>query len=156
MSQRVSCWGIAEVSTVSYSNSIKAYAGERPPMAKVLVIDDEPYARVLLDIHLRRRGYDVLLADDGWKGLQLYHQEHPDVILLDLDMPELDGVTVLKEIRAVDFKQPVIVLTGNNNPETEQQVRAIGVNEFVLKSSSMHFLENTLTHLFMSRKPKFG
>jgi len=47
-------------------------------------------------------------------------------------------------------------LTGNNNPETEQQVRAIGVNEFVLKSSSMHFLENTLTHLFMSRKPKFG
>jgi len=71
-------------------------------------------------------------------------------------MPELDGVTVLKEIRAVDFKQPVIVLTGNNNPETEQQVRAIGVNEFVLKSSSMHFLENTLTHLFMSRKPKFG
>jgi DNA-binding response OmpR family regulator len=78
-------------------------------MAKVLVIDDEPYARVLLDIHLRRQGYDVLLADDGWKGLQLYHQEHPDVILLDLDMPELDGVTVLKEIRAVDFKQPVIV-----------------------------------------------
>jgi CheY-like chemotaxis protein len=125
-------------------------------MAKVLVIDDEPYALVLIELHLRPRGHDVLVAGDGWRGLQLYRQEHPDVILLDLDMPELDGVTVLKEIRAVDFKQPVIVLTGNNNPETEQQVRAIGVNEFVLKSSSMHLLENTLTHLFMSRKPKFG
>jgi DNA-binding NarL/FixJ family response regulator len=62
----------------------------------------------------------------------------------------------LKEIRAVDFKQPVIVLTGNSNPETEQQVRAIGVNEFVLKSSSMHLLEDTLMHLFKGRKPKFG
>ena len=61
-------------------------------MAKVLVIDDEPEARVLLDIHLRHRGYDVILAGDGWKGLQLYRQEHPDVILLDLDMPELDVV----------------------------------------------------------------
>ena len=63
-------------------------------MAKVLVIDDEPEARVLLDIHLRHRGYDVLLAGDGWTGLQLFHQEHPDVILLDLNMPELDGVSL--------------------------------------------------------------
>jgi two-component system, OmpR family, response regulator VicR len=125
-------------------------------MAKVLVIDDEPYTRVLLDIHLRHRGYDVILAGDGGRGLQLYQQEHPDVILLDLDMPELDGVTVLKEIRAVDLKQPVIVLTGNSNPETEQQVRAIGVNEFVLKSASMHLLDDTLTQLFKGRKPKFG
>ena len=125
-------------------------------MAKVLVIDDEPEARVLLDIHLRHRGYDVILAGDGWDGRQLYHQEHPDVLKLDLNMPELDGVTILKKIRAVDLKQPVIILTADSNPETEQQVRAIGVNEFVLKSSSMHFLENTLTHLFMSRKPKFG
>jgi CheY-like chemotaxis protein len=125
-------------------------------MAKVLVIDDEPEARVLLDIHLRHRGYDVILAGDGWKGLQLYHQEHPDVILLDLNMPELDGVMILKEIRAVDLKQPVIVLTGDSNPETEQQVRAIGVSEFVLKSSSIHLLESTLRHLVTGRKPKFG
>ena len=125
-------------------------------MAKVLVIDDEPEARVLLDIHLRHRGYDVILAGDGWKGLQLYHQEHPDVILLDLNMPELDGVMILNEIRAVDLKQPVIVLTGDSNPETEQQVRAIGVSEFVLKSSSIHLLESTLRHLVTGRKPKFG
>jgi len=125
-------------------------------MAKVLVIDDEPEARVLLDIHLRHRGYDVILAGDGWKGLQLYHQEHPDVILLDLNMPELDGVTILKKIRAVDLKQPVIILTADSNPETEQQVRAIGVNEFVLKSASMHLLDDTLTQLFKGRKPKFG
>lgn len=125
-------------------------------MAKVLVIDDDAHARVLLDIHLSRRGYDVVLARDGWQGLQLYHQEHPDVIVLDLNMPELDGVTVLKKIRAVDLTQPVIVLTADGDPETEQQVRGIGVNEFIMKSSSMHLLEDTLTHLFVGRKPKFG
>ena len=125
-------------------------------MVKVLVIDDEPEARLLLDIHLRHRGYDVLLAGDGWKGLQLYQQEHPDVIVLDLNMPELDGVSVLKEIRAVDDKQPVIVMTADSNPKTEQQVRAMGVNEFVLKSASMQLLEETLVHLFVGRKPRFG
>jgi len=125
-------------------------------IVKVLVIDDEPGARVLLDIHLSHRGYDVILAGDGWKGLQLYHREHPDVILLDLNMPELDGVTVLKQIRRVDLKQPVIVLTADSNPETEQQVRALGVNEFVLKSCSMQLLEETLAHLFMGRTPEFG
>ena len=91
-------------------------------MPKVLVIDDEPEARVLLDIHLGHRGYNVVLAGDGWKGLQLYHQEHPNVVLLDLNMPKLDGVTVLKQIRAVDVKQPVTVMTADSNPETEQQV----------------------------------
>jgi len=125
-------------------------------MVKVLVIDDVPEARVLLDIYLSHRGYEVLLAGDGWKGLQLYHQEHPDVILLDLNMPELDGLTVLKEIRRADPKQPVIILTADSNPDTEQQVRALSVNEFVLKSSSMHLLEDSLGHLVMGRKPKFG
>ena len=125
-------------------------------MVKVLVIDDVPEARVLLDIYLSHRGYEVLLAGDGWKGLQLYHQEHPDAILLDLNMPELDGLTVLKEIRRADPKQPVIILTADSNPDTEQQVRALSVNEFVLKSSSMHLLEDSLGHLVMGRKPKFG
>src|SRR5580765_5492711 len=125
-------------------------------MAKILVIDDAQNVRALLGMRLRYQGHDVLFAENGWEGLQLYRQEHPDVILLDLNMPELDGVTVLKQIRSVDLKQPVIILTADSNPETEQQVRAIGVNEFVLKSSSMHLLEDTLTHLFMGRKPKFG
>ena len=116
-------------------------------MAKILVIDDEPEARVLLDIHLRHRGYDVILAGDGLKGLQLDHQEHPDVILLDLNMPELDGVTVLKQIRAVDLKQPVIILTGDTNPETERQVGALGVSEFILKGSSLHLLSDTLKRI---------
>jgi DNA-binding response OmpR family regulator len=116
-------------------------------MAKVLIIDDEPNVRTLLDMRLRHHGYDVLLADNGWKGLQLYNQEHPDVIVLDLKMPELDGVTVLKQIRSVDFKQPVIILTGDTTPETERQVRALGVSGFIIKGSSMKHLVDTLNSI---------
>lgn len=73
--------------------------------------------------------------------------EHPDVIVLDLRMPELDGITVLKEIRRVDRKQPVIILTGDTSPETEREVRALGVSEFIVKGSSLKLLEDTLTSL---------
>lgn len=120
---------------------------------KVLVMDDEPNVRTLLDMLLRRKGYDVMLADDGWTGLQLYRQEHPDFILLDLKMPELDGVTVLKKIRSVDLKQPVIVLTGATSPETERQVRALGVSEFIVKGFSLDVVEDTLERLLKTPPP---
>jgi len=116
-------------------------------MAKILVIDDEPSVLAFLDMILRHQGYDVLFADNGWKGLELYRQEHPDVIVLDLRMPELDGVTVLKEIRSVDLKQPVIIWTGDTTPSVEQQVRAIGVSEFIVKGSSIKLLLDSLKSL---------
>ena len=113
-------------------------------MAKILVIDDEPHVRALLDMRLRHQGYDVLFADSGWKGLQLYRHEHPDVIVLDLRMPGIDGVAVLEEIRRDDLKQPVIIFTGDTTPEAERQVRGLGVSEFIVKGSSMNVLVDTL------------
>ncbi|HSL05525.1 MAG TPA: response regulator [Nitrospiraceae bacterium] len=122
-------------------------------MAKILVIDDQSNVRTYLDTLLRLQGYDVVLADNGWRGLQLYRQEHPDVIVLDLNMPELDGITVLKQIRSVDLKQPVIIFTGESVPETEGQVRALGVSEFLVKGSSPHLLADTLKRLLKTPIP---
>ncbi len=122
-------------------------------MAKVLVIDDEPNIRTLLDILLRSQGYDVILADNGWDGLLLYRQEHPDVIVLDLKMPGLDGVTVLKQIRSADLIQQVIVLTGDSTPQAERQVRALGVSEFIIKGSSLHLLGRVLQRVLKTAAP---
>ena len=94
----------------------------------------------LLDTLLRRKGYDVVLADSGRKGLELFRREHPDVIVLDLKMPEMDGLTVLRQIRSLDPKKPVIILTGAGTTEAEQQVRALGVTEYVEKEFSLHLL----------------
>ena len=117
-------------------------------MAKILIIDDEANFLTLTNMQLKRLGYDVSLADNGWNGLELYRREHPDVILLDLKMPEMDGIEVLKQIRTVDNKQPVIVLTGDRSPQTEHQMRALGVNEFLVKDSSSRLLEDTVKRFF--------
>ena len=119
-------------------------------MAKILVIDDEQGIRNLLDTLLRRKGYDVILSANGQKGLELFRREQPDVIVLDLKMPGMDGLTVLQQIRSFDPKKPVIILTGAGTPETEQQVRALGVAEFVEKEFSLHRLGDALKRLLVT------
>jgi DNA-binding response OmpR family regulator len=125
-------------------------------MVKVLVIEDERNMRTFLDILLREEGYEVLLADNGWVGLESYRRDHPDVILLDLNMPVLDGMAVLKEIRRVDLQQPVIIMTGDANPETERRVRALGVSEFIVKGISLQALTDVLKRLLETPTPEIS
>ena len=122
-------------------------------MSKILVIDDEQGIRDLLDTLLSRKGYEVVLAESGRTGLELFRRERPDVVVLDLKMPEMDGITVLRQIRSVDFKQPVIVLTGAGTPEAERQVTALGVTEFVEKEFSLHRLGDALKRLLIHPEP---
>jgi len=116
-------------------------------MAKVLVIDDEQGIRSLLDTLLSRKGYDVVLADGGRRGLELFRRERPDVVVLDLNMPELDGIAVLQQLHSLNPAQPVIILTGAGTPEKEQWVHALGVSEFVEKEFSLHRLGDALKRL---------
>src|SRR5438067_13855703 len=79
------------------------------------------------------QGYDVVLAASGRKGVDLFRRERPDVVVLDLNMPEVGGIAVLQQIRSLKPNQPVIVLTGGGTPEKEQHVYTLGVHEFVEK-----------------------
>ena len=81
-----------------------------------------------------------------WNG-ERFTAGGPDVVVLDLKMPEMDGVTVLQQIRSLNFDQPVIILTGAATPEMEQQVRALGVTEFVEKEFSFHHLGDALNRV---------
>ena len=116
-------------------------------MAKILVIDDEPSIRDLLDTLLSRKGYDVILTDSGQKGLEVFRRARPDVVVLDLKMPGMDGLTVLQQVRSLNPTQPVIMLTGAGTPEAELQARALGVTEFVEKAFSLHLLGDSLKRL---------
>jgi DNA-binding response OmpR family regulator len=119
-------------------------------MAKILVIDDEHNFRTILEMVLRSHGYEVLLADSGTTGLSIYQREHPAVVVLDLKMPGMDGIAVFQEIRRANPKQPVIILSGDSSPETEREVRALGVSEFIVKGRSVHVLTDTLKRLLAS------
>ena len=109
-------------------------------MTKILVIDDDPGILDLLDTVLRRKGHEVVLAERGHKGVQLFQQERPHVTILDLKMPDMDGLAVLREIRTLDPHAPVIILTGFGTEERERQAREMGVTEFLKKGFSLHFL----------------
>ena len=122
-------------------------------MTKILVIDDEQGIRNLLDTLLRRKGYDVVLAESGRQGLELFRRERPDVIVLDLKMPEMDGLTVLRQIKNLDPGKPVIILTGAGTAEAEKQVRTLGVTEYVEKEFSLHLLGDSLKRLLNNPDP---
>jgi CheY-like chemotaxis protein len=106
-------------------------------MAKILVIDDDRGIRHLLDTFLRHKGYEVILAESGETGLELFRQDHPDVIVLDLKMPDMDGLTVLSHIRSLSTQQPVIIFSGAYTPKMDQQIRALGITELVKKGGSL-------------------
>jgi len=115
-------------------------------MGRILVIDDEPGIRSLLSAILERKGFEVILADSGEKGLSLFRRERPDVTILDLKMPEMDGLAVLKALRAVNQEALVVIFTGAAS-EMEEEVRALGGVTFIRKEFSFHRLGDTLKRL---------
>ncbi len=109
-------------------------------MARILVIEDVTILLNLLDTVLRRKGHEVVLAERGRKGVELFQQERPHVTILDLTMPDMDGLAVLREIRTLDPHALVIILTGFGTEERARQARELGVTEFLPKGFSLHIL----------------
>jgi CheY-like chemotaxis protein len=109
-------------------------------MATILVVDDEEQIRAIFLAVLERKGHRVWLARDGAEALRLVKRERPDVILLDLVLPDMKGLVVLEHIRQMKISIPVIVVTGQGTGEIETQARALGVTDFLKKSFSLHEL----------------
>ena len=113
-------------------------------MATILVVDDERMICDMLRAVLARHGHDVLTAHGGREGLQLFRQHRPQVTLLDLRMPDLDGISVLKQIRQVDPQATVMILTGAGTDALEQQAWTLGVTDFLRKGIPLDALERAL------------
>ena len=109
-------------------------------MIKILIVDDDQMNCDLLQNVFTRHGYQVLSATSGREGLALFRKHAPRVTLLDLRMPEMDGLTVLKEIRAIDPHAPVIILGGGATEVQENQARALRVTDFIRKGLSLDIL----------------
>jgi nitrogen regulation protein NR(I) len=101
--------------------------------AKILVIDDEHSVRWAFEKALQKAGYQVMLAENGIKGLSLYESFRPDIILVDIRMPEMDGLQVLKRIREIDPEAQVIVMTAYTDMETTITAMKLGAYDFLSK-----------------------
>lgn len=102
------------------------------PSITVLVVDDEDSIQELLDIGLGREGYRVLTAATGTEGLELYRREHPNLVILDWMLPEMDGIEVCKRIRATD-NVPVIMLTARDTLQDKVSGFETGADDYVVK-----------------------
>ena len=104
-------------------------------MTRVLVIDDEPAIADVLRMLLEFRGHEVLTADDGSRGFATAQRQSPDVIVLDLMMPVMDGFTALEALRSDErtAEIPVVILSALGAAEVRQRCRDLGARAFLQK-----------------------
>jgi two-component system NtrC family response regulator len=100
---------------------------------KILIIDDEEHMCWALDRAMRQEGYQALVAYRGKQGLELIKEEAPSLVILDLRMPDMDGLEVLKEAKAIHPKLPVIMLTAHGTIETAIEAMKIGATDYITK-----------------------
>ncbi|WP_407841474.1 response regulator [Streptomyces sp. DSM 116496] len=105
-------------------------------MTRVLVVDDEPQLARLLVINLKARKYDVECAQDGGTALDAVASRRPDVVLLDLGLPDMDGIDVIKRLR-VWSKVPVLVVSARHGSEEKIQALDAGADDYITKPFSM-------------------
>ena len=109
-------------------------------MAKtILVIEDDSNIRELLRLYLEQEGYAIETAQDGMEGLRAFKRIHPDLVLLDLMMPVMDGTQVMKELRAIS-KVPVIMLTAKGETFDKVAGLELGADDYVTKPFEMREL----------------
>src|SRR5436309_2837171 len=116
-------------------------------MARILVIDDDPRICELLQTVLQRKGHEVVLAENGSTGIERFRQERPEVTILDLNLPHLNGLAVLTQIRAIDPLSPVMILTGVGTKAEEQEARVLGITDFLERGFSLHALGGAINQV---------
>ena len=102
-------------------------------MAKILVVDDAQFLRVRISKMLQADRHEVVEAENGIKAVEVYKSNKPDVVLMDITMPEMDGLTALKEIRAYDSNAKVVMLTALGQESVVLEAIKSGAKDFVVK-----------------------
>ncbi len=104
---------------------------------KILVIDDEADFLEMLKIRLEANNYEVITALNGNEGLEKVKQDKPDAVLLDILMPELDGLRVLRRIRSQNKNLPVFIITAFSDEERFKLANKLGASGFIVKTSDL-------------------
>jgi PleD family two-component response regulator len=112
---------------------MNATAQESPSL--VLIVDDEPFIRLILRHFLEREGYEIAEAQNGIEALTAFNQLHPDIVLLDAVMPDMDGFECCTQLEILDCNKhtPVLMITGLEDQESVDRAFAVGAMDYVTK-----------------------
>lgn len=111
-----------------------------PAYGKILAIDDEPNIRRLIANEFSLEGFEVTTAKSGEEGIQLFDHGHHDVVLLDLELPGINGIETLKQLKHLSPGVAVIIVTGHGNIETVVETMKLGAHDFITKPFNLEEL----------------
>jgi DNA-binding response OmpR family regulator len=104
-------------------------------MTKILAVDDEPLYQHLLKVNLEKEGYEVITANNGEEALEMVSSRHPDLVIMDIMMPKLDGLTACERIRQFS-NIPIVILTARGEEQDRVRGLNIGADDYVVKPFS--------------------
>jgi two-component system OmpR family response regulator len=113
-------------------------------MKTVLLTDDNEDMIELVQLILSKSGYNLKVAKGGKDALHICKESPPDLILLDLRMPDLDGFIVTSTLRGTGFTNPIIILTGSESASDRQKAFDAGCDDYIVKTMEMRELEHTI------------
>ncbi len=118
-------------------------------MKTVLYVDDSEEMIEIVKIVLKNSGYRILSQTDGQATLGICANENPDLILMDLNMPGMNGFEVSHKLREQGFTNPIVVLSASESDEDREKALAVGCNDYVLKDMEMSGLEKVIDTYLM-------
>lgn len=120
----------------------------------LLYAEDDQWLAEPIIASLQKDGYEVIYAHDGFDALAKYRRLHPDIILLDIRMPGLDGYEVAKEIRKEDPGVPILFLTVLSDPKDAIKGLSVGADDYIRKSVAVEELKARLISKLRNQRPK--
>lgn len=120
-------------------------------MRSVLIIDDDPLIRKTLSSHLVKQGFEVQLAENGEEGLLKHEERFQDLVILDIRLPDIDGIEVLRRIREKNKKTSVLVMTAYDDMKTTVEAIKLGAFEYLVKPLNYLELDLTMEKAFQVR-----
>jgi two-component system response regulator AtoC len=120
-------------------------------MNSILIIDDDPLIRKTLSSHLTKKGFEVFLEEDGGKGLIKYEESLPDLTMLDIRLPDVPGIEVLRKIKEKNDKACIIVMTAYDDMKTTVEAVKLGAFEYLVKPLDYVELDLTIDKVFQVR-----
>jgi len=103
---------------------------------KVLIVEDDFFIREMYQRALKLNGFEVLAADNGQQGIDQFDQEQPDLVLLDLMLPDINGIEVLRHIKQTNSTAPVVMLSNVDTEEIVNETMALGAHSYKIKANN--------------------